>query len=244
MLERDDLDDEFSSYAFRFELTFAQQILFSFIQTRDNDYVETTVYTILNNPVYAIQYLYDLSFDEISSINYYANLYFPYAIKLREPTIKYNCHSYAWYDQTIHNSIWLPYPGSFKTDCFYPQATWQVGDILVYVENGEDIHSAVIESTDGTLSGTIVVSKWGAWGLYRHQANYSPYNSTNITAYRLCINHSLTTIPYNILVHQTICSSCSYEHLDSHTSNPLTGRCVVCGDRCVIIEPYENNHLD
>lgn len=149
LLERDDLLYEISTYSSCYILNFSQRILISYIQSRDYNYIETTIYTILNNPVYAIQYLTDLSSDEISDINTHVNLYFPYAIKLGEPTNKYNCHSYAWYNQDITtNNIWLPYPESFKTDCYYPQTTWQAGDILVYVENGIDIHSAIIETTD------------------------------------------------------------------------------------------------
>ena len=36
---------------------------------------------------------------------------YPNATRLRHATIKYNCHSYAWYSTSASNIRWMPYPG-------------------------------------------------------------------------------------------------------------------------------------
>ena len=46
----------------------------------------------------------------------------------------------------------------------------KVGDVISYYDGfpGEDTcqHFAIIEETDRTLSGTFILSKWGAWGVF------------------------------------------------------------------------------
>lgn len=242
LLEREDLYEQLSFFSNYHNLSFSQEILITYLQGvhREIFYVPVTIYTKLHNPVNAEQCISDYSSTTINIMNsFYDDIYLN-ATLISSASRMYNCHSYAWYNQdTTTNNIWLPYPSSFKTDCYFPQTTWQAGDILVYVENGDDIHSAIIESTDGTLSGTIVISKWGDYGLYRHAANHCPYNTSNVVAYRLC-SHSFSVEPYNMILHRQVCSSCSYSNFESHTLNPLTGRCAICGDRCVIIEPNNN----
>ncbi len=243
LLERNDLYVNLSSFSNYNNLSFSQEVLISYLQDgyRGDFYVPVTIYTKLHNPVSAQCCIGDFSSTTINYMDSYYDDEYPNATLISSSTRMYNCHSYAWYNQdTTTNNIWLPYPESFKTDCYYPQTTWQAGDILVYVENGLDIHSAIIESTDGTLSGTIVVSKWGPYPLYRHAANDCPYNSTNVVAYRLC-SHSFSAVPYNIIMHQQVCSICTYSYDEPHTLNPATGRCAICGDRCVIIEPNNEN---
>ena len=245
LLERKDLYEEIYLFSNNHNLTFGQEILIAYLQDgyRSIFYVPVTIYTILHNPVGANQCISDFSSTTIDAMDAYQDNLYPNATRISSSTRMYNCHSYAWYNQNYAtNNIWLDYLGSFKTDCYFTQTTWQAGDILVYVENGQDIHSAIIESTDGTLSGTIVVSKWGPYALYRHAANDCPYNSTNVIAYRLC-SHSFSAVPYNILMHQQVCSICTYSYDETHTLNPATGRCAICGDRCVIIEPNNDNPL-
>ncbi len=270
LLKRDDLDNFISNHSFN-NLNLRERVLLSYLLYESSPtYTYNPIYTILNNEVDAYRCIEDFVPDDISLMNNIYDSNYTDAERLRDATGRYNCHSYAWYNQSATNNIWLPHPGDFKTDCYYQQNTWHAGDILVYNDGTKDIHSAIIESTDGTLNGTIVISKWGSAGLYRHAANYSPYfTTTTYTAYKLCINHLFVPSLYNSIMHQQICSNCSYDYLEphvftvlpnnlvthqqicitcsysyyeSHTLNPATGRCYVCGDRCVIIEPNFDNH--
>ena len=77
----------------------------------------TYVYTLENNPVLArihtitqpySDYEYSYINEEIAR--------FPSVVELREPTMSYNCHSYAWYSQSENNIYWIDEPGSFLTD--------------------------------------------------------------------------------------------------------------------------------
>ena len=221
------------------------------------NYSNTTVYTVYNSSVPAKIYDELSSFD-ILAINTSVSSLYPNATKLRDASHKYNCHSYAWYNRNISNYIWIDYPLNFKTDGFSITTTWATGDIVLYTENGgDDIHSAVIISTDGTQAGTIVDSKWGQAGLYRHSLNYCPYTNYSITVYRCAhVSHSATllnssthtcactlcgtlgtyielhTLYYtsvNNTAHMCICSQCGYSYADTHNINPRTGRCYDCG---------------
>jgi hypothetical protein len=42
----------------------------------------------------------ELTQEQINYFNSYVSINYPLATKLREPTLKYNCHSYAWYSQS------------------------------------------------------------------------------------------------------------------------------------------------
>lgn len=111
---------------------------------------------------------------------------YPNVTKLRDATIKYNCHSYAWYSKSASNTIWMPYPGAFITDGSYPELTKMttvVGNKIVYYESVtgsyvKPTHTGVIYSyTDYPRSRRTFVleSKWGSLGLYRHSSIDCPY---------------------------------------------------------------------
>ncbi|WP_161846922.1 hypothetical protein [Pseudoflavonifractor sp. 524-17] len=96
---------------------------------------------------------------------------------LRQPTNKYNCHSYAWYNTSSANKWWIDYPNDFINDpyCTRNISAPVAGNRAVYriLANGNFVHSAIVQSVSnagGTSSpnAITVVSKWGKWGLYSH----------------------------------------------------------------------------
>ena len=112
---------------------------------------------------------------------------YPNATRLRHATIKYNCHSYAWYSTSASNIRWMPYPGAFITDGSYPELTkmtTSVGSRIVYYDTvdgsyGTPTHTAVIYSYKDYPKSRrtfVVESKWGSYGLYRHDSYDSPYS--------------------------------------------------------------------
>lgn len=115
-----------------------------------------------------------------------------------DATLKFNCHSYAWYSQNLANSIWLNHPDSYINDYSYEETDLaQENYILCYIargihykdsviipEYGEYVsHSALITNVGlgfdindiSSLSELEVKSKWGDYGLYNHTADNCPY---------------------------------------------------------------------
>ena len=104
---------------------------------------------------------------------------------IADPTVKYNCHSYAWYTASSSNSVWINDPSPYLSDGSYTVvnfASAAVGDRIVYYEstNGtyqSPTHSARLYSiTNGKY---ILRSKWGMSGLYTHNITNCPYYYTN-----------------------------------------------------------------
>ncbi len=130
--------------------------------------------------------------DEETKEAYYAKA-FPNAIKLRDATSDYNCHSYAWYSQSASNKYWIVNPGVYMIDGSYIQvATPYVGDVVMYenttlLEPDRYVHSAIVSTVE-------CVSKWGPYGLYRHSLEECPYSmeSDRITYWRLDIQYADT----------------------------------------------------
>ena len=130
-----------------------------------------------------VQTLYD-RFPELTSVEktntntYYGSIY-PNAVRLAQPTVKYNCHSYAWYSQSTSNKHWMNVPNAYWNDGSYAKlailprvghkAHWPTGD-----------HSAVVSKIT-YQNGThyyYYTSKWGAAGLYEHFTSDCPYTGS------------------------------------------------------------------
>lgn len=129
----------------------------------------------------------DFSSSEKAALAEDVEIAYPNATLLRDATIKYNCHSYAWYSNSSLNKRWMPYPGAFITDGSYPELTkitTDVGSRMVYYDTidgscGTPTHTAIIYSyVDYPRSRRtfVVESKWGSYGLYRHDSYDSPYS--------------------------------------------------------------------
>lgn len=112
------------------------------------------------------------------------------ATKTDEPTIYYNCHSYAWHWNDSDNVYWMNDPSMYYSnlDKSYVEVQYpREGDIVCYYGtdgNSSDIinlHSGVIVNVltecSTALSSIMVESKWGPLGRYVHRGDECPYVS-------------------------------------------------------------------
>lgn len=121
--------------------------------------------------------------------------------KLAEPTLSYNCHSYAWHKQSPspNEKAWInryridPKTGNttsvlnldkYWNDGSYKSITTVTdGSIPSGIPNNAKVfypggdHSAI------KVSGTAFVSKWGLAGLYRHEPMACPDKNNNLIQY-------------------------------------------------------------
>lgn len=150
-------------------------------------------YTTIRTPKgTAFRALYNRTWDDLGVLskelavaeeNEYKKIY-PNAVRVREMTPAYNCHSYAWYSTSATNKVWINDPGAYMADGSYTKATAPAAGYKAYqTQNGKPIHSGiVITTTFGGANRVGLRSKWGALGLYEHYIYDSPY-SYNLTTY-------------------------------------------------------------
>ena len=152
------------------------------IQTPNGTSIE--VYDILN----------DMSQSLISTYNSTFDYYFPNATRLYSASARFNCHSYAWNNQSYSNTIWMNCPDDYFIDQSYEEvSTPRMGDIICYFYNNGtpydftddlNIHSGIVVNYNGDIipnyvcgnsNQVIVKSKWGPAGVYQHSGDYCPY---------------------------------------------------------------------
>lgn len=160
----------------------------------------------------------------VAEINSITDSNYGNAKRLATASPFYNCHSYAWYSQdTSTNRYWVNDPSALYTNEGYTVTTSpQIGDIICYMQGGENIHSGIIvafsngSSTD-LGANFIVESKWGPHGAYRHNGYQCPYTSYNGSSYSNVTlkfytrtghthSHSTITDTGNDLYHECKCS--------------------------------------
>lgn len=127
-----------------------------------------------------IRQLSDLSSSAKTSLN--TEFYNIYSLNpISSPSVKYNCHSYAWYKQTNCN-YWVATPNTTGYT-LVDKLTVNVGGKMVYYGSNDGsyttlTHSAVITDIEyyprSKVSFT-VKSKWGMCGLYEHLWYNCPY---------------------------------------------------------------------
>lgn len=127
----------------------------------------------------------ELTQAEKTNINQDFDTKFPLAKRVAAPTVKYNCHSYAWYMQSLSNPYWIGMynsPSIYITDGSYRQySSAPYAGVKVWYNSAG--HSAVCTGT--IESGSYyVTSKWGMCGVYQHLYNYGPYGGS-VTLYVL-----------------------------------------------------------
>ena len=109
---------------------------------------------------------------------------------IRQGTCHYNCHSYAWHDQSTSNIYWIPDPTAYTTSGYYTNpysggvsATIyttgiSTGDIIFYqAANTINMHSVIFTgnaSSGVPIAEAPVISKWGKDGLFTHHLNEVP----------------------------------------------------------------------
>lgn len=149
--------------------------------TRAGEYAYgSSVYTPNNSEVETYYNRYPELTDEEIEQMYLATLAeYPNAEYLRPASVKYNCHSYAWYSQETSNKHWMNDPSLYMSDGSYYRMTTspRVGMKAFWVTGD---HSGIV-STITYSGGThtyYVTSKWGPYGLYEHLLTNCPYSGT------------------------------------------------------------------
>jgi hypothetical protein len=132
----------------------------------------------------------DLTSSQRTQYNNEVKKAYPSATRIAEPTRKYNCHSYAWHSQSTSNGHWMVDPRKYWTDGSYtlkatsaytntmPAAGKIPGYKVVYYHPTDGYHHSAV-----VYSSTLLTSKWGQGGLYRHKPAESPYVGTTVLSY-------------------------------------------------------------
>lgn len=160
----------------------------------------TTIYTPLNHQPLEGIIRNDLTDEERLQIQQAVTNQYPNALIISAATTKYNCHSYAWYSQSIDNNVWLNSKSSLRefqlarywTNDLYVRTDAQYA-IKAYYSNAD--HSAIVESSN------MYVSKWGQGPLVKHSPGYCPYVTTGMQYYFIPgdveVEYSLTVLGNN-----------------------------------------------
>lgn len=102
---------------------------------------------------------------------------------IASPTVKYNCHSYAWYMQSTSNPYWIDNPSTYlMTRGEKAEEDVLVSNKVVYYFTTDGTlrnpsHSGIVigvTESGGERSFTIRL-KWGAEGLYEHDLRNCSY---------------------------------------------------------------------
>lgn len=138
----------------------------------------STVYTPKGSPVTVIVFTSEFTPAQIASCNSSAASTYPGATRLRDCSRRYNCHSYAWHDQSTSNGVWINSPGddTYWQDGSYVSAAITGGQKVSYAS---DDHSAI------AVSSSVYESKWGQLPLMRHAPCYTPYSCSTLNGYQL-----------------------------------------------------------
>lgn len=143
----------------------------------------------------------------------------------------YNCHSYAWYHMSNSNPYWIGVRDIgdegfvlgdqmfIPSSAFIVDEEYQEMDIVVYYDESQKIlHSAVIIDVNG--DNITLQSKWGGYGVYRHNLNAVPVDYLGSDGYL-----RYQVYRYHIYTRTTIDLGHS---LRSHTYKH-TDTCTICG---------------
>ena len=143
---------------------------------RIND-TTTTIYTPNGTAITAWVYT-ELSAAQITANNNYVATNYPNATRETDASRKYNCHSYAWYNQSTSNNAWIDSPGD---DQFWLDGSYSLSSNTSAanrkVRYGADDHSAI------AVNAIRFRSKWGQLPRMFHTYSYSPYNSSSLYYY-------------------------------------------------------------
>ena len=141
-------------------------------------YQATTVYTPANHPITAYIYIgTDYSDDEIDEINSSVLSNYPSVGILGDPTVKYNCHGYAWPMSQGSDEVWVDGGTNYANLLAY----WT--DSSFYSTNLANATNILYSGDHSALksSGGYYISKWGSGPLVKHKPYIVPsiYGSSN-----------------------------------------------------------------
>lgn len=143
----------------------------------------TTVKTPKGTSVQAIVFTVDFSSTEKTAINNKYKSLYPNATYISTATKKYNCHSYAWYNQSTANAYWIndPNDNTFWTDGSYKWICNADGgqSIPSQVPDGAKVSYGLADHSAVKYSTTKYRSKWGQGPLMQHAPGYDPYGCVN-----------------------------------------------------------------
>lgn len=152
-----------------------------FVYTPNGTPVEVWVWADDNDPP-------ELTSWEIQAWRDWVATYYPHAWRETDATRKYNCHSYAWHDQSTSNDKWMYTPEQTKY--------WQDGSYVKIAEThgyvgipssvpdgakvsyDSDDHSAI------KASQYYFRSKWGEGPRMKHGPNHCPYDGYDLSYYK------------------------------------------------------------
>lgn len=105
---------------------------------------------------------------------------YPNAEFVSSASMAYNCHSYAWLQNSRYNytKYWMDDPSAFWTDRSFltRSGSIKVGDIGVYTNvRGTVKHSAIVDSISN--SKPVYISKWGDGPVMIHTEFHCPYGA-------------------------------------------------------------------
>lgn len=149
----------------------------------------TTIYTPTFLPLVGNIYP-ELNQNQIDLNNSIGILAYPNALFVGTSTAKYNCHSFAWYNSSQTNTIWLNKTGGTLNGAVQLSKYWDssFGNVVFTscseaeaerVYYSDDDHSAYVLS-----STSQVISKWGPGPLMVHDVRDCPYTATNLCFYK------------------------------------------------------------
>lgn len=157
---------------------------------------ENTLPIPRNTEIYYAENI-EASSAELNALTQMYTSNYPNAIVRGPSTMKYNSHSYAWYQSSTDNDKILPsfYNGNFQLDNF-----WQSGGL--FSSCGDNTSAKIVYYSDGDHSAAKVsyntyVSKWGYGPLMEHAPSYCPYIVTNMQYYLPRMNSGTRPISGN-----------------------------------------------
>lgn len=147
----------------------------------------TVVYTPRLSPVTALQMEPADELADIRQCDIEFIIGFPDASWEASCTRTYNCHSYAWHDQSLSNTIWINAPNQkeYWRDGSYVQWLGPVSGGMK-LDYSNDDHSAVFVSGANPYVSpdkSFCRAKWGHGPKMLSTCSYAPYNSTSILVY-------------------------------------------------------------
>ena len=154
--------------------------------------------TLVNDTYIINEYDYVYSQDELSNLANYLYVNYNGAVLLAQPSVKYNCHAYAWHMSEGGTEVWMGYQTNtaenvYWTDNSYTEVPECIATKVSYPETAN--HSAI------RVDSIWYISKWGAGPLVRHHPDDCPYSPTIPRKYYGRYSITGPTVPDSVSVY-------------------------------------------